>query len=54
MTVLEDQMLGGVIMWIPGGMMYIVAALILIAQVVRAEEDNASLPDGELAANGSG
>ena len=35
MTVLEDQMLGGVIMWIPGSMMYIVAALILIAMVLR-------------------
>ncbi len=40
MTVLQDQMLGGVIMWIPGSMMYILAALILIAKIVRVEEVN--------------
>jgi putative membrane protein len=34
-SVLKDQMLGGVIMWIPGSMMYMVAALVLIAQLVR-------------------
>lgn len=39
MTVLQDQMLGGVLMWIPGSMMYLVAALILIARIVRGEED---------------
>jgi cytochrome c oxidase assembly factor CtaG len=32
-------MLGGVLMWIPGSMMYLVAALILIAQKLGAEED---------------
>jgi cytochrome c oxidase assembly factor CtaG len=37
MTALQDQMLGGTIMWIPGSMMYIIAALILIAQVLRAD-----------------
>jgi cytochrome c oxidase assembly factor CtaG len=35
MTVMEDQMLGGAIMWIPGSMMYIIAALILIARLIR-------------------
>jgi cytochrome c oxidase assembly factor CtaG len=44
MTVLEDQMLGGVIMWIPGSMMYIIAALILIAQVLRSEAEVDPLP----------
>jgi putative membrane protein len=39
MSVMQDQMLGGVIMWIPGSMMYIVAALILIAQIVQKEDD---------------
>ena len=34
MTVMQDQMLGGVIMWIPGSMMYIIAALVLIALVI--------------------
>jgi putative membrane protein len=37
MTVLQDQELGGAIMWIPGSMMYIIAALILIAQMLRAD-----------------
>jgi putative membrane protein len=37
MTVVQDQMLGGVIMWIPGSMMYLIAALILITQAMRAE-----------------
>lgn len=37
-TVMRDQMLAGVIMWIPGSMMYLVAALVLIAQMMRGEE----------------
>jgi cytochrome c oxidase assembly factor CtaG len=49
MTVLQDQMLGGVIMWIPGSMMYIVAALILIARVVRADEDKEPSSESERA-----
>jgi cytochrome c oxidase assembly factor CtaG len=49
MTVLEDQMLGGVIMWIPGSMMYIVAALILLAQIVRAEEQKEPLSESKWA-----
>ena len=32
-----DQQIGGVIMWIPGSMMYILAALILLAQLVNVE-----------------
>jgi cytochrome c oxidase assembly factor CtaG len=43
MTVMEDQMLGGVIMWIPGSMMYIVAALILLAQLIQKEEEKEPL-----------
>ncbi len=45
LTVMEDQMLGGIIMWIPGSMMYIIAALILIANVVQAETDKQVLPE---------
>jgi cytochrome c oxidase assembly factor CtaG len=37
-SVLRDQMLAGVIMWIPGSMMYMVAALVLIAQMLRGQE----------------
>ena len=47
MTVMEDQMLGGVIMWIPGSMMYIIAALILIAHFVRSEAKE-PLPAGDV------
>lgn len=45
MTVLEDQMLAGTLMWIPGSMMYIVAALILVAQIA-GEEEGGGLPVG--------
>jgi cytochrome c oxidase assembly factor CtaG len=45
LTVMQDQMLGGVIMWIPGSMMYIIAALVLIAQLIRAEEEKQPLPE---------
>ncbi|MCP4421141.1 MAG: cytochrome c oxidase assembly protein [Chloroflexi bacterium] len=34
---LMDQQLGGLIMWIPGSMMYIVAALILIGRLLTQE-----------------
>ncbi len=37
LTVLEDQMLAGVIMWIPGSMMYLMAALVLIVGWVQTE-----------------
>jgi putative membrane protein len=46
-SAMHDQMLAGVIMWIPGSMMYIIAALVLIAQIVRAEESKEPLPDSE-------
>lgn len=38
MTALQDQMLGGVIMWIPGSMMFLVAALVLLARAIRDQE----------------
>jgi cytochrome c oxidase assembly factor CtaG len=47
LTVMEDQMLGGVIMWIPGSMMYIIAALILIAEVLRDEDKKAPVFESE-------
>lgn len=49
MTVMQDQMLGGVIMWIPGSMMFILAALILIAHQVQDEENKPSLPESKWA-----
>lgn len=33
-----DQQIGGVIMWVPGSMMYVLAALVLIARLLSGEE----------------
>lgn len=38
MTALEDQQIGGFIMWVPGSMMYIIAALIVVFRQFQAEE----------------
>jgi putative membrane protein len=37
-SVMEDQTLGGAIMWVPGGMMYAVAAIALLASLLEREE----------------
>ncbi|MEA3334753.1 MAG: cytochrome c oxidase assembly protein [Chloroflexota bacterium] len=39
LSVMEDQMLAGTIMWIPGSMMFLLAALILLARIVQTEAD---------------
>jgi putative membrane protein len=49
LSVLQDQQLGGVIMWIPGSMMYIVAALILAGQLLQGEQDKPALPESNWA-----
>lgn len=49
LTVMQDQMLGGVIMWIPGSMMYLMAALILISRLIQSEADKQPLPESEWA-----
>ena len=36
-SVMDDQMIGGAIMWIPGGMMYGLAAVLLIASMLDQE-----------------
>lgn len=41
---LEDQILGGVIMWVPGSMMYVIAVLVVIARWLQAEERKPPLP----------
>ncbi|MCO6449852.1 MAG: cytochrome c oxidase assembly protein [Caldilineales bacterium] len=41
--VMTDQMWGGVIMWLPGSMMYLMAALVLVAQHFREEEKKSPL-----------
>jgi putative membrane protein len=42
LTLLEDQQLGGLIMWIPAGIVYIVAGLVLFAAWLRESEKRAS------------
>ncbi len=41
---LQDQRLGGAIMWVPGGMMYLVAIVALLARFLGEEEQKQPLP----------
>ena len=41
LTPLEDQQLGGLIMWIPGGAVYLIATLALLAGMLRESERRA-------------
>lgn len=45
MSPLADQQLSGMIMWIPGSMMYLIAALILIAGLLKDEDTRLSPPE---------
>lgn len=45
LSVVEDQTLSGIIMWIPGSMMYILVALILVSRIVQRESDKPANPD---------
>jgi putative membrane protein len=38
LTPIEDQQLGGLIMWVPGGIPYLAAALILATRLLRTDE----------------
>ena len=38
LTVMQDQMLGGVIMWIPGSMMFLIAVLVIVARMLAQQE----------------
>jgi cytochrome c oxidase assembly factor CtaG len=44
LDVLSDQRISGVIMWIPGSMMYMIAVLLLAARWLRGEENKPPLP----------
>jgi len=44
-AVLDDQRIGGVIMWVPGSMMYILATLILAGRYFGNEEQKPVLPE---------
>jgi cytochrome c oxidase assembly factor CtaG len=37
LSVVEDQQLGGIIMWIPGGMMYLIPLAVVIGILLREE-----------------
>ena len=41
LTPLEDQQLAGVIMWVPGGGAYLIAALVLVILWIRAPAESA-------------
>lgn len=51
LSVMEDQQIGGVIMWVPGSMMYIIAALILASRWLQQEERKPALPESEWASD---
>jgi cytochrome c oxidase assembly factor CtaG len=38
-----DQTYGGLIMWLPGGMMYLIAVLVLVGLMIRESERKASV-----------
>jgi cytochrome c oxidase assembly factor CtaG len=48
-SVMTDQRLAGVIMWVPGSMMYIVYGLILAARWLKEEEEKPPLPESQWA-----
>lgn len=43
-SVMDDQMLGGALMWVPGGMMYGLTAIILLAAMLEQGERQAARP----------
>ncbi len=55
LSALQDQELGGAIMWIPGGMMYALAAVALLARLLDWEEKKTSREvSGEIRSLGHG
>lgn len=45
-SVLDDQRLGGAIMWIPGSMMYVIAVIVLVTLWLNEQERDAKLRRG--------
>ena len=41
LTPIEDQQIGGLIMWVPGGVAYVLAALVLMSRLLRDSEKRA-------------
>lgn len=52
LTPLEDQQLGGILMWVPGGVVYFIAALALFACLLRAAERAAPFLPAPISADG--
>jgi putative membrane protein len=48
LTPIEDQQLGGLIMWIPAGAIYIIAGLLLFAGWMREAESRARRREGRV------
>lgn len=53
LTLLEDQQLAGLIMWIPGGLIYLAAASVLFLLWLRSAERRAQASQGKLLGAGS-
>jgi cytochrome c oxidase assembly factor CtaG len=49
LTVMQDQLIAGLIMWVPGSMMFLVAALVIVARWLQAESEKPPLPESEWA-----
>ncbi|MEZ4767429.1 MAG: cytochrome c oxidase assembly protein [Caldilineales bacterium] len=45
LSVVQDQSIAGIIMWIPGSMMYILIALILVSRIVQSESEKPPHPE---------
>jgi cytochrome c oxidase assembly factor CtaG len=45
LSVMEDQRIAGLIMWVPGSMMFLIAALIMVARWLQIEEKKPPLPE---------
>lgn len=43
-SALSDQQLAGLLMWVPGGMLFLVPLIGILSQIVRDEEQNATRP----------
>lgn len=44
LSVMDDQRIAGVIMWVPGSMMYMIAALIFVGRWLKQESEKPVLP----------
>jgi len=53
LTPLEDQQLGGLIMWIPAGLVYVIAGLALFAAWLRESEARVRIYEAELRRDGT-